>query len=67
MSRRNSLCLLIITLTAAFAIGGQPYKPVIDPANFQSKVDNPHFPLIPGTTRKYVEKGGGETTEEKLR
>ena len=64
--RRNSLCLLIITLTAAFAIGGQPYKPAIVPANFQSKVDNPYFPLIPGTTRKYVEKGGGETTEEEI-
>ncbi len=31
------------------------YNPVIDPANFVAVVDNPYFPLIPGTT--YVFEG----------
>ena len=38
----------------------QPYPPVIDPANFVSVIDNPYFPLTPGTTFIYegkTEKG----------
>jgi len=37
-----------------------PYAPVIDPANFIAGVDNPYFPLKPGTTFVYegkTEKG----------
>ncbi len=58
--------ILIVLLTSAFALGGEPYKPAIDPANFQSKVDNPYFPLVPGTTLKYEEKAGGETVENEI-
>jgi hypothetical protein len=34
--------------------------PVIRPANFVSQVDNPYFPLVPGTTLRYrgVDKNG---------
>ncbi len=38
----------------------EPYAPVIDPANFVNKIDNPYMPLIPGTTFIYegqTEKG----------
>jgi len=38
------------------------YSPQIDAANFVTTVDNPFFPLIPGTTFKY-ESGSGETVE----
>jgi hypothetical protein len=31
----------------------EPYAPVIDPANFVDVVDNPYWPLIPGTTFVY--------------
>src|SRR4051812_28772869 len=31
-----------------------PYSPHIDPANFVRTVDNPFFPLAPGTRRHYV-------------
>ena len=58
--------ILIMTLTAALVIGRESYKPVIDPANFQSKVDNPYFPLVPGTTLKYREKAGGEMNENEI-
>ena len=34
-------------------LGGGPYDPVIDPANFVTKIDNPYFPLPPGTTFVY--------------
>src|SRR5215472_13582391 len=31
-------------------LGPSAYDPVIDPANFTTTIDNPYFPLIPGTT-----------------
>jgi hypothetical protein len=40
-------------------LGGAPYDPVISPANFVSTIDNPYFPLIPGTTFIYE----GETAD----
>ena len=36
-------------------LGGQPYDPVIDPANFVDKIDNLYFPLTPGTV--YIHEG----------
>jgi len=36
--------------TACDKVGPAPYDPVIDPANFVAKVDNPYYPLTPGTT-----------------
>ena len=40
-------------LAACERLGGAPYDPVIDPSNFVSRVDNPYFPLTPGTTFIY--------------
>lgn len=37
------------------------YNPTIDPADFVAAVDNPFFPLTPGTTRTY--KAGDEKIE----
>ena len=34
-------------------LGPDPYDPVIDPANFVTTIDNPYFPLKPGTTFMY--------------
>src|SRR5206468_1548653 len=34
-------------------LGGAPYDPGIDPANFVATIDNPYFPLQPGTTFVY--------------
>jgi len=34
-------------------LGPAPYAPAIDPANFVATVDNPFFPLTPGTTFVY--------------
>ena len=39
--------------TACSKLGPAPYDPVIDPANFVTTIDNPYFPLQPGTTFIY--------------
>jgi hypothetical protein len=40
-------------------LGSAPYDPAISPANFVSKIDNPYFPLKPGTNFIYE----GQTSE----
>src|SRR5215813_3338811 len=35
-------------------LGPGPYDPVIDPHNFTTRIDNPYFPLVPGTTFTYL-------------
>jgi len=39
-------------------VEGAPYAVTIDPADFVAVVDNPYFPMIPGTTTIF--DGGGE-------
>jgi hypothetical protein len=46
-------------LAACERLGPAPYDPVIDPSNFVARVDNPYFPLTPGTTFIYE----GQTAE----
>ena len=41
---------------------GEPYAPAIDPADFVETVDNPYFPLIPGT--RWVLRGSGDAQGE---
>jgi hypothetical protein len=41
--------------TGCRRLGSQPYDPPIDPDNFVNKVDNPYFPLPPGTV--YISEG----------
>jgi len=38
-----------------------PYHPTIDRSTFSSIVNNPYFPLVPGTTKIFSEKDGGDT------
>lgn len=40
---------------------GEEYSPVINPEDFVEEIDNPYFPLIPGTT--FVYEGAGEEGE----
>ncbi len=57
--KRTRMSALAIGLAALFlsAVAGfakpEPYAPVIDPAEFLGVVDNPCFPLTPGTTHIY--------------
>jgi hypothetical protein len=48
-----------VRLAACPRLGGAPYDPVIDPSNFVTRIDNPYFPLTPGTTFIYE----GQTAE----
>ncbi len=60
-----SLALVGIAAASARAGAGH-YQPHIDPMNFQTVVDNPYFPLVPGTTFKLVEKLGKHTSENEV-
>jgi hypothetical protein len=42
------------------------YQPPIDPAKFRTVVDNPFFPLVPGTTFNYVEIKGKWTNANEV-
>ena len=39
-------------------LGPGPYDPLINPNNFTTKIDNPYFPLVPGTTFTYLTPNG---------
>jgi len=52
--------LLVAALEAAAKSGA--YRPNIDPANFQTRIDNPYFPLVPGTVYRYVERAGRDSS-----
>ena len=56
---------LSVRQTACQRLGPQPYDPAIDPANFVAKIDNPYFPLTPGTVFIYEgqTEAGREHTE----
>ena len=44
--------------------GPAAYEPMIDPANFVANIDNPYFPLVPGTTFIYVSHLGQDVNED---
>src|SRR5439155_26069899 len=44
---------LEVRRVACQKLGPAPYDPVIDPANFVARIDNPYFPLRPGPTFIY--------------
>jgi hypothetical protein len=57
MTLKESLLAMLAMLTLLFISQGlaqqEAYAPTIDPANFVAAIDNPYFPLEPGTTRIY--------------
>ena len=56
-----------LLLAAGFTLfAGEPYRPVINPANFTHIVNNPWFPLMPGSTATYLEQIGREKRENKV-
>jgi hypothetical protein len=50
--------VLLISISMAVFLSGCVYNPDIDPANFVSIIDNPYYPLIPGTTFFYQNATG---------
>ena len=62
------LALLALTVVSgagceAMGVRAADYHPHIDPSNFLETVDNPYYPLVPGTTFKYRETDKGEVSE----
>jgi hypothetical protein len=69
----NCICILILVVMCAIVCsdsGNSPkedcspdpsYNPTINPADFVTGIDNPLWPLVPGTI--YVYRGGEETIE----
>lgn len=64
------ICFCALVVTGVTGCGGSPeeactpdptYNPSISPADFVAAVDNPMWPLVPGT--RYVYQGGEETIE----
>ena len=68
-SLQLAVTLLALATTGCMSTGKKSseargnYRPTIDPANFSHVVDNPYFPLAPGTTFTFVEKEGRELRE----
>jgi len=46
-------------LDACERLGPDAYDPAIDPSNFAAMIDNPYFPLTPGTTYIYEGQADG--------
>jgi hypothetical protein len=62
-----SLLFLAGTVFAGHVLAkGGDYHPAIDPANFQTTIDNPYFPLVPGTVFNFVEKLGKKTSDNEV-
>jgi hypothetical protein len=58
------LGILGVCLAPAWADKDKTYHPQIDPADFVSGIDNPYFPLTPGTTFTYrAETADGVETD----
>jgi hypothetical protein len=57
------LGIIAVVSIAPAAKRNAAYHPTIDPTNFQTAIDNPYFPLVPGTTFKFVEKQGKRVTD----
>jgi hypothetical protein len=63
---------VVLCVAAALACASPPacagpargaYRPRVAPAEFSVTVDNPWLPLVPGATRRYVEREGAQTRE----
>ncbi|HJP67183.1 MAG TPA: hypothetical protein VKA30_12880 [Actinomycetota bacterium] len=52
------------TAPATVAATPSGYRPHIDPANFVEAIDNPYFPLVPGTRFVYAVNGGARDVVE---
>lgn len=55
---------IVFTIAPAVSAKSSTKKPPLDPANFVKKIDNPYFPLKPGTTFIYQGETEGTPTRD---
>ena len=58
--------LMLLCAIGVSTAGKMPYHPSIDAANFLTTIDNPYYPLTPGTTYKYTERSGKHVAEDEV-
>ena len=58
--------VLAMVFAAVPAVQAAPPLPPLDPANFVSVIDNPYFPLEPGTTFIYEGESEGASTRDEM-
>jgi len=72
---KSALFVVALALALALVTGAgrahakgasKAYHPRIDPADFQTGVNNPYLPLVPGTSYKYLEKEGKHVRENEV-
>jgi len=58
----------VAAMTVTGVAGGKlaEYRPSIDPKKFHATIDNPYFPLPPGTVWKYDEKAGRYSSQDEM-
>lgn len=59
----SSILIAALCANTSATFASDDYHPVIDPAEFQTTVDNPYFPLLAGTVNTFVEKDGAKTAQ----
>jgi hypothetical protein len=61
----SSLALLAVAATGCVAVGirKDSYNPQIDATNFQTTIDNPYNPLVPGTVYRLIETVNGKSSD----
>ncbi|HET6463393.1 MAG TPA: hypothetical protein VFH33_06290 [Candidatus Krumholzibacteria bacterium] len=65
--RRIAFVIVLMFAAVGGASGkNKDYHPVIDPANFSTTVDNPYYPLVPGTVYKFAEHVGKEIADNEI-
>ena len=56
-------CFAFLFFAVSTVFAAERYQPVITPSNFTHIVNNPYFPLVPGTTSLFIEKEGRDKRE----
>jgi hypothetical protein len=68
MARSASLVIVLLSVLVVLAGcgGSSTTGPSIDPADFVTTIDNPYFPLAPGTVFRYEGPSGGQPEVNKM-
>jgi hypothetical protein len=70
LTRRAALVFAIVIVSSiarsTASAKSEAYHPKIDPGDFQATIDNPYYPLVPGSTRTLLEKSREGVKENEI-